>query len=146
MTIGRIVAVVLLIAVLAGMGIALYDAGIAAGINQAVQQAAQDGQTVASRPIRMRRIGTVRRAVRRQARPDTVEQAEAVLQAVRFIELDEPMTRLAGAAEPPSLRTLDAIHLSAALAIGDECGAFISYDTRLNSAAEAAGLAVHAPH
>lgn len=98
-------------------------------------------------PIYASRVAAIelRRAVRRQTRRDSVDQAESVLEAVRFIELDEPMTRLAGTAEPPNLRTLDAIHLSAALAIGDECGAFVSYDARLNAAAEAAGLAVHAP-
>jgi len=99
-------------------------------------------------PIYASRIAAIelRRAVLRQARTDPVDQAESVLEAMRFIELDEPMTRLAGTAGPPSLRTLDAIHLSAALAIGEECGAFVSYDARLNAAAEAAGLSVHAPH
>ncbi len=99
-------------------------------------------------PIYASRVAAIelRRAVRRQALPDSVGQAESVLEAVRFIELDEPMTRLAGAAEPPKQRTLDAIHLSAALAIGDECGAFVSYDVVLSGAAEAAGLALQAPH
>ncbi len=99
-------------------------------------------------PIYASRVAAIelRRAVRRQALPDSVGQAESVLEAVRFIELDEPMTRLAGTAEPPKQRTLDAIHLIAALAIGDECGAFVSYDAVLNGAAQAAGLVVQAPH
>ena len=112
------------------------------------ESAALRAYLLQSGPIYASRIAAIelRRAVLRHGRIDPADQAESVLQAVRFIELDEPMTRLAGAAEPPSLRTLDAIHLSAALAIGDECGAFASYDTRLNAAVEAAGLTVHAPH
>jgi hypothetical protein len=40
----RAVAFVLLIVVLGAIGVAVYDAGVAAGVNQAVQQAVQSGQ------------------------------------------------------------------------------------------------------
>jgi len=87
----------------------------------------------------------LRRAVRRQSERAADDQAELVLGALRLIELDDEMARAAGTAEPPTLRTLDALHLAAALALGDECDAFVSYDTRLNSAAGRAGLEVRSP-
>ncbi len=88
----------------------------------------------------------VRRAVRRHSAPAAMDQAELVLETIRFIELDEATARAAGTSDPLHLRTLDAIHLGAALELGDECAAFVSYDARLNAAAEAAGLTVSVPH
>jgi len=43
------------------------------------------------------------------------------------------------------LRSLDAIHLAAALELGDELEAVVTYDSRMSSAAEAQGLDVAAP-
>ncbi len=98
-------------------------------------------------PLYASRIAAVelRRAVRRQAERAADEQAELVLGALRMIELDDDMSRAAGEAEPAALRTLDAIHLSAVLALGDECEAFVCYDARLNTAAGQAGLEVRSP-
>ena len=46
---------------------------------------------------------------------------------------------------PVNLRSLDAIHLAFALALGDELDAFVTYDARLADAARANGLPVVAP-
>jgi predicted nucleic acid-binding protein len=43
------------------------------------------------------------------------------------------------------LRTLDALHLSTAAAIGSELDTFITYDKRLADAATGIGLTVAAP-
>ena len=43
------------------------------------------------------------------------------------------------------LRSLDAIHLAAALELGDELDGIVSYDDRLSDAAELLGVAVIAP-
>jgi predicted nucleic acid-binding protein len=98
-------------------------------------------------PMYASRIAAVelRRAVRRQDDRAAYEQAELVLGAVRLIELDDEMARAAGELRPPSLRTVDAVHVAAALTLGDECDAFVSYDTRLNDAVKQAGLAVQSP-
>jgi uncharacterized protein len=98
-------------------------------------------------PMYASRIAAVelRRAVRRQRERLADEQAELVLDSVRLIELDDEMSRAAGELSPSRLRTLDAIHVAAALALGDECDAFVSYDSRLNDVARAAGLEVQAP-
>jgi len=44
-----------------------------------------------------------------------------------------------------SPRTLDAIHLAAALEIGQDLGVMLAYDSRLIAAAQAYGLAVESP-
>jgi predicted nucleic acid-binding protein len=52
---------------------------------------------------------------------------------------------LAGGLEPPQLRTLDALHLAAALELGDDLDGLVTYDTRMMEAAQAAGIAVITP-
>jgi predicted nucleic acid-binding protein len=47
--------------------------------------------------------------------------------------------------EPAKLRTLDAIHLSCALALGDELAGVLTYDHRMADAARSRGLVVIAP-
>ncbi|HYZ02377.1 MAG TPA: VapC toxin family PIN domain ribonuclease, partial [Candidatus Binatia bacterium] len=58
---------------------------------------------------------------------------------------DEPLLDRAAELDPRGLRPLDAIHLAAALAIGPDLGAFLTYDERLADAARRQGLTVHAP-
>lgn len=62
-----------------------------------------------------------------------------------IVELDETIASAAARVEPPSLRSLDAIQLASALAIGEELEAVVTYDRRMADAARAAGLAVMAP-
>jgi predicted nucleic acid-binding protein len=73
---------------------------------------------------------------------DDVAQA---LEAVTVIEIDEELASVAAGLEPGTLRSLDAIHLASALALGEELEAFVTYDTRLGKAARAAGLNVVMP-
>ena len=98
-------------------------------------------------PLYSSRIAAVevRRVAARQDEVQAGDQVEAVLASVRFIELDEPMTREAAIAQPPALRTLDAIHLASALAIAAGLRAMVVYDERLADAARRAGLTVVAP-
>jgi predicted nucleic acid-binding protein len=51
----------------------------------------------------------------------------------------------AGIVGSPLVRTLDAVHLVSALALGSRLSTFITYDKRLADAATAAGLTVEAP-
>jgi predicted nucleic acid-binding protein len=62
-----------------------------------------------------------------------------------IVELDERIATAASELLPPTLRSLDAIHLASALALGDELEAFVTYDARLADAARTAGLTVVAP-
>ncbi len=83
------------------------------------------------------------RAVRRAAVSET--GASLLLAGLDTIPLATYVADLAQTAEPPTLRTLDAIHLASALSVGAELSAFCCYDNRLQDAASEAGLAVHAP-
>lgn len=51
----------------------------------------------------------------------------------------------AGRLMPPTIRSLDAIHLATALALGPALRALVTYDTRQADAARPLGLAVHSP-
>lgn len=85
------------------------------------------------------------RAVGRVARPGDEAQVSAVLAGLQFIELDNRITAVAASVGPPTLRSLDALHLASALAVREELDTVITYDTRLADAARAAGLEVVAP-
>ena len=52
---------------------------------------------------------------------------------------------LAGEIEPAELRSLDAIHLASALALGSAIDVFIAYDRSLTNAAAANGLQTLSP-
>ena len=90
------------------------------------------------------RIGLVE--TRRAARRGGVEEAavDVVAGAIGVIELDDAIAATAGRLEPPVLRTLDAIHIAAALAMY-RVDAFLTYDERLADAARAVGLVVASP-
>lgn len=70
---------------------------------------------------------------------------ESILRSVGAIRLDPMIARSASALAPPSLRTLDAIHLATAMALGGDLDAFVTYDDRLAEAARAIGLPVVRP-
>jgi hypothetical protein len=86
----------------------------------------------------------VLRAVRR-AEPAAVPRAYAALEKLLMIELDETLLDAAGVLDPPAIRTLDAIHLSAAQTLASELGALITYDDSMTRAAVALGFPVSAP-
>ena len=70
---------------------------------------------------------------------------QAAFEHLQLVELDEAIARTAADLMPDTLRSLDAIHLASALAIGDELAEFITYGARLATAARAAGLEVGSP-
>jgi predicted nucleic acid-binding protein len=70
---------------------------------------------------------------------------ERVLSALSHLRLDDAIALRAADMEPASLRSLDAIHLASALALGPELEAFVTYDGRLADAARVHGLPVVAP-
>lgn len=96
------------------------------------------------------RLATVEvpRAIARRGPESVAAASDAVaqaLEALTVIELDEELASLAAGLEPAQLRSLDAIHLASALALGEELEAFVTYDTRLGDDARAAGLNVVMP-
>ena len=84
------------------------------------------------------------RAVRRAA-PEAAVQAHAVLDGLVLLSVTSRVCDAAGRLEPVTLRSLDAIHLAAALELGDDLEGIVTYDERLAEAAVAYGVAVVAP-
>jgi predicted nucleic acid-binding protein len=84
------------------------------------------------------------RAVRRAA-PDRVVQARAVLDAVTLLAVTTAVFEDAGRLDPAIVRSLDAVHLAAALSLGDDLEGLVTYDGRLAQAASANGIVVIAP-
>jgi uncharacterized protein len=85
------------------------------------------------------------RALRRSGNTGQVPAARRLLRGIRMVRMDEPLLGRAADLEPGELRTLDAIHLAAALEIGQDLGVMIAYDSRLKAAAQAYGLTVESP-
>ena len=79
------------------------------------------------------------RAVRRIA-PKRALQARAVLDSITLTEITTSLFEEAGRMDPTSLRTLDALHLAAALDLGDDLEALVTYDDRLAEAAALNGM------
>ncbi len=87
----------------------------------------------------------VLRAARRGGTNATVIRANDVLAHVDSIRLSEAVVTSASTLTPPSLRSLDAIHLATALSLGHDLGGMVVYDRRLADAARGAGLTVWSP-
>jgi len=85
------------------------------------------------------------RTVRRAGVPRLMERARRQLASIDLISLDDDLLARAAQIEPPTVRSLDAIHLAAALGIGPDLGAIVTYDARMSAAAQALGLPVIAP-
>lgn len=86
----------------------------------------------------------VPRAVARK-RAEAAPAASAFLNDLVIVAMDRIIVSRAGGLGPPTLRTLDAIHLATAMELGRELDAFVTYDTRLADAARWVGLVVAAP-
>ncbi len=86
----------------------------------------------------------LRRAARRHGQSALATAAD-VMSGINVIAIRPEILDGAAALDPPTLRTLDAIHLATALRIGSSLAAFVAYDQRLAEAAQAAGLPVVAP-
>lgn len=84
------------------------------------------------------------RAVRRAA-PRRVLRARAVLDSITITTVPTSLFEQAGRLDPTGLRSLDVIHLAAALDLGDDLDSLVSYDDRLAEAARANGITVTAP-
>lgn len=84
------------------------------------------------------------RAVRR-LQPDLEPRAHALISGLTRVDVDRGVLTAAAALPPSEMRSLDAIHLATALALGAELDAVLTYDARMAEAARAAGLRVEAP-
>ena len=71
--------------------------------------------------------------------------ALAQLDSLEQLVMDRDLMLVAGNLDPLDLRSLDAIHLAAALAAGEELGGVVTYDARMAMAARDVGLVAIAP-
>ncbi|GAA4491044.1 type II toxin-antitoxin system VapC family toxin [Microbacterium panaciterrae] len=96
-------------------------------------------------PVRLVSSDLLETELRRMAVREGRDQAKvsAILDGVSLAALDRATYRSAGFLPMPFLRTLDALHLEAAMRLDIE--AVLTYDHRLSEAARAAGLDVIAP-
>ena len=67
------------------------------------------------------------------------------LDAVALLTVGRAAYDMAAALDPAILRTLDALHLSVALGVGNNLEGVVTYDLRLASAAALFGVAVATP-
>jgi predicted nucleic acid-binding protein len=104
---------------------------------------------LASRPRRVSamllRTEVLRTAVRATLSPQRMVQVRALLDSVSFIAADMTLSDDAGILRPPELRSLDAIHLATARALGSNLAALVTYDRRLADAAAWYGIPVISP-
>ncbi len=89
------------------------------------------------------RVEVVRAVARAQAA--AVPAARRLLAGMDLIPVGPDVLEVAADLRPPSLRSLDALHLATALSLGSALEAFVVYDERLAQAATDAGLPVVAP-
>lgn len=84
------------------------------------------------------------RAVRLSV-PAAVPRARQAIATLTLIRLDDALYEAAADLEPPSLRSLDALHLAAALSLGRDLAGVVTYDIRMADAASELDLNVEAP-
>ena len=77
--------------------------------------------------------------------PDALATVREGLRRVDLIGIDDRILDAAGILEPQVLRTLDAIHLATALALGDDLETILTYDERMVEAARLMGLPTTTP-
>lgn len=97
-------------------------------------------------PVVTSELGRVEvlRAARRVG-GQVLTEARAVVGDLDLVPLGRAVQDLACDIDDPVLRTLDALHLASAIVLGEELTAFIAYDSRLATVAQAAGLVVATP-
>jgi uncharacterized protein len=77
--------------------------------------------------------------------PAAVPRARQAIGTLTLIRLDDDLYDTAADLDPPFLRSLDAIHLAAALTMGRDLAGVVTYDRRMAAGAEALGVRVESP-
>lgn len=84
------------------------------------------------------------RAIKRTA-PSRAVEGRWLLDSLDVLNVSAATFEAAGRLAPDTLRSLDAIHLAAALELGDDLEGLITYDERLGAAAGANGIVSFGP-
>jgi predicted nucleic acid-binding protein len=102
--------------------------------------ASRDDQIASSDLLRTELLKATRRSA-----PEQMVQARAVLDSLILLTLSTAVYERAAMLEPDLLRSLDSLHLAAALEFGDELEGVVTYDRRLAEGAGVLGISVVAP-
>lgn len=109
-------------------------------VDWAQQEVTRSGSLWSSDLLRTEAV----RAARRIS-PEVAAACRPLLDAMTLIALPSPIFAAAGELDPAVLRSLDAVHLAAALRLGDDLDGVVTYDERMAAATRALGLPVLAP-
>jgi predicted nucleic acid-binding protein len=74
-----------------------------------------------------------------------IDQVQRLLQRLPMVEVERALFRQAGLLGPSGMRSLDAIHLAAAMSLGPDLGVMVTYDDRMLAAAGLFGLPAACP-
>jgi predicted nucleic acid-binding protein len=77
--------------------------------------------------------------------PEALGVARQGLERVDLVSIDDRILDGAGLLHPDVLRSLDAIHVATAAAIGDDLSVIVTYDERMIRAAASMGLRTATP-
>lgn len=77
--------------------------------------------------------------------PEVVASARRVLDTFRILVVDDAVLDAAAVLKPRTLRSLDAIHVASAQALGAQLDTVVTYDRRMAEAAALLGMSVEAP-
>lgn len=80
-----------------------------------------------------------------RAAPTAILEAQRAISRLATVPLSRSVLSTAAALPPPEVRSLDALHLASALALGSKMTAFVTYDHRLEAAALSQGIPVARP-
>ena len=83
--------------------------------------------------------------VTRRVDPEQMTRARALLDSLTLLKLSTTLCERAAMLDPVVLRSLDALHVAAALELGDELEGVVTYDRRLAEASRALGIRSFAP-
>lgn len=102
--------------------------------------AAQPAPAVSSDVLRTEALRVARRTG-----PSTLARCRQLLGRLGLLRVDVSVFEAAGELDPVVLRSLDALHLAAALTLGDDLAGVVTHDRTSQAASEALGLPVSAP-
>ena len=83
--------------------------------------------------------------VARRISPRATRAVRQLLDGLPLLAMDAELCERAGMLDPGILRSLDALHLAAALSFGEELDGVVTYDDRFGEAASAYGVEVICP-
>ena len=118
-----------------------------------VKLVAREPQSTALRRYLRRRRPLVSSALARTevhrsllpAGAEALARGRSVLQRIDLIRVNDRILAAAGELHPPDLRSLDAIHLATAVALGTDLTVVITYDDRMTAAAKQLGIRTARP-